>query len=144
ETVRQAVRAAIIPDGGLARAEDRRPTEPRAYLVREGGAVEVLDAGRLASALAPLSLRQVTAPAVERPARRLVRFSPRPRRLSNESEERVLRENDPRMSLPIVRPKAARSSSDRPDSAEPAVLVLLPDGTIARPAMGAATRWQQM
>jgi hypothetical protein len=144
EPARQAVRAAVISDGNLARAADGPAGEPRAYLVRESGSIEILDAGRLASALAPLAFRQVMAPVVERPARRLVRFSPRPRRLSAEGEERVLRENDPRMSLPIGPPRAGLLSSARPDSADPAVFVLLPDGTIARPAMGAASRWRQM
>lgn len=144
EPARQAVRAAVIPDGNLARAADGPAAEPRAYLVRESGGIEVLDAGRLASALAPLAFRRVMAPAVEQPARRLVRFSPRPRPLSAEGEERVLRENDPRVSLPIGPPRARLLSSDRPDSADPAVFVLLPEGTIARPAMGAASRWRQM
>ncbi|HYZ87865.1 MAG TPA: hypothetical protein VE620_01085, partial [Myxococcales bacterium] len=141
ESARQAVRAAVIADARVARAA--AAPQSRAYLVREDGTVDVLDAGKLAAVLEPLSFRQVAAPVLEQPARRLVRFGPRRRPLSRSAEERVLRENDPRMSLPIGLPEGA-AVSERPESAEPAVFLLLPDGSLARPAIGAATRWPQM
>ena len=53
ERVREAIRSAVISGADLARAADGHAREPRAYLLRERGAVELLDAKKLASALAP-------------------------------------------------------------------------------------------
>src|SRR5207245_1337827 len=132
------------------RAVDRSSSEPRAYLVRQDGDLVVLDVQKLAAAIARLPMRQVSAPAVERPPIRLLPFGPRPRPMTRRSEARALRENDPRMSLPVP-PPPRRGGLDqppiagaRPSTAAPAVFVLLPDGSLARPEMGSAARWHRM
>ena len=151
-SAQQAIAAAVVRDrSGLERrAVDRSSSEPRAYLVRQDGDLVVLDVQKLAAAIARLPVRQVSAPAVERPPIRLLPFEPRPRPMTRRSEARALRENDPRMSLPVP-PPPRRGGLDqppiagaRPSTAAPAVFVLLPDGSLARPEMGSAARWHRM
>ncbi len=148
----QAIASAVVRDrGGLERrAVDRASSEPRAYLVRQDGDLVVLDVQKLAAAIARLPVKQVSAPAVGRPPVRLLPFEPRVRRLTARSEERALRENDRRLSMPVP-PRARTSGLDdgpiaeaRPTTAAPAVFVLLPDGSLARPEMGSAARWNRM
>jgi hypothetical protein len=148
----QAIAQAVVRDrSGLERrAVDRASSEPRAYLLRQGGDLVVLDVQKLAAAIARLPVKQVSAPAVERPQVRLLPFEPRPRRLSSRSEMRALRENDRRASMPVP-PRSPASGLDegpvadaRPTTAATAVLVLLPDGSLARPEMGSAARWNRM
>src|SRR5947208_3147329 len=102
----QAIAAAVVRDrSGLEqRAVGRSSSEPRAYLVRQDGDLVVLDVQKLAAAIARLPVRQVSAPAVERPPIRLLPFEPRPRPMTRRSEARALRENDRRMSLPVPPP----------------------------------------
>src|SRR5713101_8062155 len=148
----QAIASAVVRDrSGLeSRAVDRASSEPRAYLVRQDGDLVVLDVQKLAAAIARLPVKQVSAPAVVRPPVRLLPFEPRVRRLTARSEERALRENDRLLSMPVP-PRARTSGLDdgpiadaRPSTAAPAVLVLLPDGSLARPEMGSAARWHRM
>jgi len=148
----QAIASAVVRDrSGLERrAVDRASSEPRAYLVRQDGDLVVLDVQKLAAAIARLPVKQVSAPAVVRPPVRLLPFEPRVRRLTARSEERALRENDRLLSMPVP-PRARTSGLDdgpiadaRPSTAAPAVLVLLPDGSLARPEMGSAARWHRM
>jgi len=148
----QAIASAVVRDrSGLERrGVDRASPEPRAYLVRQDGNLVVLDVQKLAAAIARLPVKQVSAPTVERPPVRLLPFEPRARRLTARSEERALRENDRRLSLPVP-PRSRTSGLDdgpiadaRPSTAAPTVLVLLPDGSLARPEMGSAARWHRM
>ena len=148
----QAIASAVVRDrSGLERrGVDRASSEPRAYLVRQDGDLVVLDVQKLAAAIARLPVKQVSAPAVDRPPVRLLPFEPRARRLTARREERALRENDRRLSMPVP-PRARTSGLDdgpiagaRPSTAAPAVLVLLPDGSLARPEMGSAARWHRM
>src|SRR5713226_7521942 len=135
----QAIASAVVRDrSGLERrAVDRASSEPRAYLVRQDGDLVVLDVQKLAAAIARLPVKQVSAPAVVRPPVRLLPFEPRVRRLTARSEERALRENDRLLSMPVP-PRARTSGLDdgpiadaRPSTAAPAVLVLLPGGSVA-------------
>src|SRR5713101_4588538 len=148
----QAIAAAVVRDrGGLERrAVDRASSEPRGYLVRQDGDLVVLDVQKLAAAIARLPVKQVSVPAVQRPQARLLPFEPRPRRLSQRSEMRALRENDRRASMPVPARSSTSGLEDgfiagaRPTTAAPAVFVLLPDGSLARPEMGSAARWHRM
>src|SRR6266849_5961615 len=148
----QAIAAAVVRDrGGLERrAVDRASSEPRGYLVRQDGDLVVLDVQKLAAAIARLPVKQVSVPAVQRPQARLLPFEPRPRRLSQRSEMRALRENDRRASMPVPARSCTSGLEDgfiagaRPTTAAPAVFVLLPDGSLARPEMGSAARWHRM
>ncbi|MFL5309893.1 MAG: hypothetical protein ACJ79H_05500, partial [Myxococcales bacterium] len=148
----QAIAAAVVRDrsGVEQRAVARSSSEPRAYLVRQDGDLVVLDVQKLAAAIARLPVRQVSAPSVESPPLRLRPFEARRRRMAPRSEARALRENDRRMSLPVP-PAAPRGAMEgganvdaRPSTAAPAVFVLLPDGSLARPEMGSAARWRRM
>src|SRR6185295_6889483 len=98
-----------------------------------------------ARTLERLRLAQVSTPAVDAPARRLMPFNPVRRALTPAREERALRQ-DPRMARPFAAPPAP-PLADRtppPGQKEPALLILMPDGSLARPSIGAASRWQQM
>ena len=138
--VTRAIEAAVIPDGGR---RDRRGTEPRAYFVRAGGEIAALDVRKVAGALANLAVRQVSAPAVDRVAKRMLPFAPRRVSLDPGRESRVLRQ-DRRARETVPPPVLERERSGPPPTAQTAVLVVLPDGTVARPEIGSASRWQEM
>src|ERR1700682_1640232 len=138
--VTRAIEAAVIPDGGRC---DRRGTEPRAYFVRAGGEIAALDVRKVAGALANLAVRQVSAPAVDRVAKRMLPFAPRRVSLDPGRESRVLRQ-DRRARETVPPPVLERERSGPPPTAQTAVLVVLPDGTVARPEIGSASRWQEM
>jgi len=146
----QAIAAAVVRDRGSLqrRAADRSSSEPRAYLVRQDGDLLALDVRKLAAAIARLPVRQVSAPAVESPPIRMLPFEPRARRMTPRSEARALRENDRRVSMPVPPPGGGLdeppTADARPSTAAPAVFVLLPDGSLARPEMGSAARWNRM
>ena len=138
DRVRQAIEAAVVPESTRTRI-DHRGSEPRAYLVRGSGEVVAVDVAKVARALEQFRIRQVSAPAVENAAKRLLPFAPLRRvALSEEREARSLRQ-DPRARLPLPPAPAANVAS-----AQPAIFVVLPDGMLARAEIGAATRWREM
>ncbi|HMC35318.1 MAG TPA: hypothetical protein VKH65_12950, partial [Myxococcales bacterium] len=63
--------------------------------------------------------------------------------LTEEREERALR-LDPRMSRPLAPMPARASGASRPEPRETALFVVLPDGSLARAAIGSASKWEQM
>jgi len=148
----QAIAAAVVRDAPapLRCRVERGAVEPRAYLVRQNGDLIALDVQKLAAAVARLPVKQVSAPPVERPPLRLLPFDPRPRRLTRRSEARALREHDRRTTTPVAAVSRTGGLDDgaiddaRPSTAAPTVFVLLPDGSLAQPQMGAATRWHRM
>ena len=159
DLVTRAIEAAIIPRKGSAVGSegtlDRSGSKPRAFFVRESGEVVAVDVKKLAKALDQQRLKQVSMPSVDEPMARLAHFAPVKKRLTDSREEKALRQ-DLRTLLPVPPPKLlaparnplgrdrSASGSAPPSGAETTVLVLLPDGSLLRPAIGSATRWQQM
>lgn len=161
DLVSRAIEAAIIPTGSNGSAVtsegnlDRSGAEPRAFFVRESGEVVAVDVKKIAKALDEQMVKQVSMPTVDEPMARMAPFAPVKKRMTDSREEKALRQ-DLRTLLPLPPPKliaAAKAaaglneagmSSAPPSGAETTVFVLMPDGSLARPAMGSATRWQQM
>lgn len=141
---RRAIESAAVP------AEATANEPPRAWLVRKDGGLEPLHPGKLARALSTADLKQVSLQAVARPAARLQRWSPRRSELRRDRAMRARRENDERSLLGLAAPAAAgggaavAAGEDQPASPEPTVFMLLPDGTLAQPRIGSATRWSEM
>ena len=162
DTVSRLIESAVLRDRaqGLAAggsAGDGAGSDPRVYLIRENGQVVAVDVKKIARALDQLALRQVSTPLVDDPGLRMLPFAPVKRRMSEAREERALRQDlRTRQSLPPPalhrsgggdqRDLAGRSSGGGavPASAAATVFVLLPDGSLARPSIGSATRWQDM
>jgi hypothetical protein len=134
DVVSRALEAAVV------KAPERGGGEPRGYLVRKSGELVGVDVNKVARTLERLIVQQVSAPAVEAPAKRLAAFSPVRRAMSAVREERALRQ-DPLLSDPAPLPPA------RPIEAQalPTGLILsMPDGSLARARIGSAHRWEQM
>ncbi len=148
DMVRSALEGAIVrtPSGAPLRPGGLRENqEPRAFFVRTTGEVVAVDVKKVGRALEQFIVKQVATPAIKDPALRLMPLKPGRTRLSDEREERILRLADPRMRLAMPPPPAPRpGGAPVPQGAERAVLLLMPDGSLARPAIGSATRWQQM
>jgi hypothetical protein len=148
DMVRSALEGAIVrtPSGAPLRPGGLRENqEPRAFFVRTTGEVVAVDVKKVGRALEQFIVKQVATPAIKDPALRLMPLKPSRTRVSDEREERILRLGDPRMRLAMPTPPAPRpAGAAPPQGAETAVFVLMPDGSLARPAIGSATRWQQM
>ena len=162
DTVSRLIEAAVLPEsaagagaGASGSLGDRGGSDPRVYLVRENGQVVAVDVKKIARALDQLAVRQVATPAVDDPGSRLLPFGPVKRRMSEDREERALRQDvRTRQLLPPPALRYGRTgegdgrgfavSSAVPASAETTVFVLLPDGSLARPSIGSANRWQDM
>lgn len=106
-------------EAAVLKKPERGGGEPRAYFVRASGEVLGVEAGRVARTLERLKLRQVSMPAVAGPGKRLASFNPRRRELSEDGEQRALQQR-------------------------PALSARRPDRWVAGPAIGSATRWEQM
>jgi len=140
-------------DAAVVSRPERSGGQPRAYFVRQGGEVVGLDAKKISRTLEQLFVRQVSLPAVDAPARRLSTFNPVRTVLTETREARALRQ-DPRLrsvapAAPPSLPPAVREQSEATKASPPApgrtaLFVLMPDGTLARPEIGAANRWRQM
>ena len=156
DLVSRAIESAVLPARSAATSEtslDRSGKEPRAFFVRESGEVVAVDVQKIAKALDEQMLKQVSMPVVDQPMSRMAPFAPVRKRMTSSREERALRQ-DLRTLLPP--PKLLAASRDAsgldesaianapPSGAESTIFVLLPDGSLARPAMGSATRWQAM
>jgi len=166
DAVRRTLEAAVV------KAPERQAAGPRAYFVRKGGEVVGVDANQVAVALNRLAVRQVSAPAVAEPARRLAIFNPVRIAMSEAREEQALRQ-DPRLlrPAPAAPPRAETAAVPAPESpgaeegtagegsarqetspapmipaATPAnaLFLLLPDGSLAQARIGAAHRFEQM
>ena len=134
DAVSRALEAAVV------KAPERGGGEPRGYLVRKSGELVGVDVNKVARTLERLILQQVSAPAVEAPAKRLAAFSPVRRAMTAVREERALRQ-DPRLSDPAPLPKARPIE---PQTLPTALILLMPDGSLARARIGSAHRWEQM
>src|ERR1700682_1943536 len=134
DAVRRALEAAVV------KAPDRGGGEPRGYLVRKGGDVVGFDVNKVARTLERLILQQVSAPAVDAPGRRLAPFNPVRRAMTEEREERALAQ-DRRFALPAG---TRTPETPRAETAHGALGIVLPDGSVPRPRIGAASRWEQM
>ncbi|TMA18744.1 MAG: hypothetical protein E6J88_19085 [Deltaproteobacteria bacterium] len=142
DTVTRAIESAVIPKD----SSDRGSSEPKAYFVRSSGEVVAVDVKKVARSLESLLVKQVSMPAVQKPGTRLLPFAPARRKLTEAREAQALRQ-DARGLKPVPpAPRLDRTrASDAPPAAAPtAVFVLMPDGTLARPEIGSATRWQDM
>jgi hypothetical protein len=142
DAVGRALEAAVV------KAPERGGGEPRGYFVRGSGEVVGVDVMKVARTLERLLLRQISTPAVDAPAKRLAFFNPVRRPLSAAREERALRQ-DPRLSRPPQLPSPEAPGKPRtaaPGSGFPraALFVVMPDGSVARARIGAATRWEEM
>ena len=145
DMVNRAIEAAVIP-GGANKAE-RGGSEPRAYLVRSGGEVVAVDVKKVARSLEQLLVRQVSMPAVSRPGARMLPFAPSRRAMTEAREAIALRQDARTRQAVPAPPRLARtreSEKSAPAGAQAALFILMPDGSLARPEMGSATRWQEM
>ena len=148
DMVSRAIEAAVIP-AGQPGSSTSRGGEPKAYFVRGSGQVVAVDVKKVARSLEQLLVRQVSMPAVSKPGARLLPFAPARRALTEASEAKALRQDArTRQALPAApRLDRNRASDARPAAtagAQTALFLLMPDGTLARPEMGSATRWQEM
>src|SRR6266446_2913713 len=134
DVIGRALEAAVV------KSPERGGGQPRGYFVRASGEVVGVDVNKVARTLERHMVRQVSMPAVEAPGRRLASFNP-VRKV--EREERALRQ-DPRMSRPLAPMPARASGASRPEPRETALFVVLPDGSLARAAIGSASKWEQM
>ena len=134
DAVSRALEAAVV------KAPERGGGEPRGYLVRKSGELVGVDVNKVARTLERLIVQQVSAPAVEAPGKRLAAFSPVRRAMTAVREEQALRQ-DPRLSrLEPLPPARAIEAEARPT----ALVLLMPDGSLARARIGSAHRWEQM
>lgn len=148
DMVSRAIEAAVIP-AGQPGSSTSRGSEPKAYFVRGSGEVVAVDVKKVARSLEQLLVRQVSMPAVSKPGARLLPFAPARRTLTEAREAKALRQDArTRQALPAApRLDRTRASDARPAAtagAQTALFLLMPDGTLARPEMGSATRWQEM
>jgi hypothetical protein len=143
DVVSRAIEAAVIPES-LARGG---AGAPKAYFVRSSGEVVAVDVKKVARSLEQLLVRQVSMPAVNKPGARLLPFAPARRAMTEAREAKALRQDArTRQAIPPA-PRLDRAGDARPPApvgAQTAVFLLMPDGSLARPEMGSATRWQQM
>jgi len=131
----RALEAAVVksPEGGAG--------QPHGYFVRSSGDVVGLDVNKVARILERHMVRQVSMPPVEAPGRRLAPFNPVRKVLTEEREERALRQ-DPRMSRPLAPMPVPPPGASGPEPRETALFAVMPDGSVAR--IGSASKWQQM
>ena len=159
-SISNSILDSVIPDtegivGSAGKLDRSHEGQPRAYLVKRNGDIVAVDVLKLAAAIKtaqPQLSAAAELPQVDRPGMRLQPFNPRKRALSESDEAQVLR-RDRRVTawnqeLPGRR-LGGLSGGDAASAAPPAgadqtVLLLLPDGTLARPVIGAASRWQDM
>ena len=134
DAVSRALEAAVV------KAPERGSGEPRGYLVRKSGELVGVDVSKVARTLERLMVQQISAPAVEAPAKRLAAFSPVRRAMTASREERALRQ-DPRLSDPAPLPPARKIE---PQTLRTALVLMMPDGSLARARIGSAHRWEQM
>ncbi|MGZ6143872.1 MAG: hypothetical protein ACXWLM_11080, partial [Myxococcales bacterium] len=154
DMVSRAIEAAVIPMGQPGATSTRSGgalqrtggSEPRAYFVRSSGEVVAVDVKKVARSLEQLLVKQVSMPAVDKPGSRMMPFAPMRRKLSEAGEARALRQDRRTQQLvpPPPRLERTRASDKAPAAAPTALFVLMPDGSLARPEMGSATRWQDM
>ncbi|MCA1826183.1 MAG: hypothetical protein ABR567_09555 [Myxococcales bacterium] len=139
DMVSRAIESAVLPKG-----DDRRG-EPKAYFVRASGEVVAVDANKVARSLERLLVKQVSMPAVDKPGARLMPFAPARRKLTEAREAQALRQ-DARALKPVpAAPRLERNrASDAPAAPQTAIFVVMPDGSLARPEIGSATRWEEM
>ena len=162
-TISSSILDAVVPDtegivGSADKLDRSHEGQPRAYLVKRNGDIVAVDVLKLSAAIKSAQPQLTAAaelPQVDRPGARLQPFNPRKRALSEWDEVKLLR-RDRRVTawddqLPSRRPlgglaggTAAAMAATPPQGADPTVLLLLPDGTLARPVIGAASRWQEM
>lgn len=166
DQVSQAIESAIIPSsaGGIASGSsdlgNRDGKDAKVFFVRATGEVVAVDVAKVAKVLQAIRVEQVSSAAVADPGERMIPFAPlRRSRMSETREARALRQDArTRQHLPPPPPGllarraaadgAGRSESPEgyapPASAATAIFVLMPDGSLARPSIGSATRWQDM
>ena len=154
DMVSRAIEAAVIPAGqpgssssrGSAGALQRGGGDPRAYFVRASGEVVAVDVKKVARSLEQLLVRQVSMPAVSKPGARMLPFAPARRALTDAREAQALRQDTRARQAVPTPPRLDRTPAAdlRPAGAQTALFLLMPDGTLARPEMGSATRWQEM
>ena len=159
DLVSRAIESAIVPK--RPERVGQKSAEPRAVFVRSGGEVVTVDVRKVASALDQLMVKQVSMPAVDRPRARLAPVATvRRTELSETREAQVLRQDararqaiPARISAAAAAPAAAAQATVAPATAaaapstastRTAVFLVMPDGTLARPSIGSASRWQQM
>src|SRR5207245_2674329 len=128
-------------EAAVVKAPERGAGQPRGYFVRASGEVVGVDVNKVARTLERQMLRQVSLPAVEAPSRRLAAFKPVRKVLAEEREEQAMRQ-DPRMSQPPGPGPPPRAPT--PGTHETALFVVMPDGSVARAAIGSASKWKQM
>src|SRR5260221_1821890 len=144
DVVTRAIEAAVIPGG---KTSERGGADPKAYFVRTGGEVVAVDVKKVARSLEQLMVRQVSMPAVSKPGARLLPFAPARRAMTEAREARALRQDARARQAVPAPPRLARtreSDKSAPAGARTALFILMPDGSLARPEMGSATRWQEM
>lgn len=167
DQVSQAIESAIIPSsvpGGIAPGSsdlgNRESKDARVYFVRATGEVVAVDVAKVAKVLEAIRVKQVSHAPVADPGDRMIPFAPLRRgRMSESREARTLRQDararqllpPPTLLARGVDHERARSMSGAfidgstpPASAATAIFILMPDGSLARPSIGAATRWQTM
>ena len=167
DQVARAIESAIIPSsapGGITPGTtglgNRDGKDAKVYFVRATGEVVAVDVKKVAKVLDAIRVEQVSHARVGDPGDRMVPFAPlRRSRMSESREARTLRQDArTRQLLPpppallerrgpdgqLSSGSAADSSWTPPASAATAIFVLMPDGSLARPSMGSATRWQEM
>lgn len=167
DQVSQAIESAIIPSsapGGIASGTsglgNRDGKDARVYFVRATGEVVAVDVAKIARVLDAIRVKQVSNARVDDPGERMIPFAPlRRSRMSESREARTLRQDArARQLLPPPPGLLARRGADGerssasasaegwtpPPSATTAIFVLMPDGSLARPSIGSATRWQEM
>ena len=164
DVVTRAIEAAIIPSGGSsasgtagntsgtrssAALERGKGSEPKAYFVRASGEVVAVDVKKVARSLEQLLVKQVSMPAVDKAGSRMMPFAPARRKLTESTEARVLRQDKrTQQAVPppprLERTRASDKAAGAPSTAATAVFVLMPDGSLARPEIGSASRWQEM
>ena len=164
--VRASILDAVIADdqgspiGGRDASVDRSDQgQPRAFLVKRNGDIVAVDVMKLAAAIKTSQpvLRTADTPLADRPSARLQPFNVRRRSLT-ESREVELLKRDRRVnqwdaalpsnrrvgSMELAAGGAAGALAAPPAGADQTILLLMPDGTLARPVIGAASRWQEM
>jgi len=134
DAVSRALEAAVV------KAPERASGEPRGYLVRKTGELVGVDVNKVARTLERLIVQQVSVPAVEAPGKRLAAFSPVRWAMTAVREEQALRQ-DPRLSRPAPLPPARTIEAE---TLPTALILLMPDGSLARARIGSAHRWEQM
>ena len=107
-----------------------------------------VDVKKVARSLEQLLVKQVSMPAVEKPGSRMLPFAPMRRKLTESGEAKALRQDKRALQGVPPPPRLARTRASDAKQGAPAaataVFVLMPDGTLARPEIGSATRWQDM